>query len=301
MSGWRPEHAEQVRTAYEVLRRSPADGEPAVVLYRDWYAVRPPHAAPRDRWAAPVPGTARASHGAAAKWSADEFEVVATGIAGVAVVATAHGRRALCRGEYLTTQGRAGFPPRVGDRVRTIERIGAVVQEGWWRTWGGGWDPRGVPGSLVRVYLRPAVGTVGRLVQAVTSALAEAGADEWLLKVAVTPDQLERPDACVAYLAGEARDRLRLSVAEAVAGLTVGEPPPLTERLGEGIGWAEDPGTGESFGEVRCRAIATAYERLAGREASIDEWLELVAGELRRRGLDPSAPHRGAMDLEVAR
>lgn len=297
MSGWRPEHAEQVRTAYEVLRRSSGCGAPADVLYRDWYAVRSPHAAARDRWAAPVPGTARASHGAAGHWSTDELEVVSTGIAGVVVVATPRGRRALCRGEYVTTQGRAGFPPRLGDRVRAIDRNGAVVQEGWWRTWGPGWDPRAVPGPLVRVYLRPAPGMEGRLVHALTSALA--GADEWLLKVAAGADHLARPDACVAYLAGPTRDRLRLAVADAATGLTTGEPPPLTERLGDGIGWAEDPGTGESFGEVRCAAVATAYERLGGREVAVDEWLEVVAEELVRRGLEPAAPHRGALDLEA--
>lgn len=298
MNGLRPEHADQVRTAYGVLRRPPGGGAPADVLYRDWYAVRSPHVVPRDRWAAPVAGTARASHAAAPRWSSDEFEVVATGIAGVVVVATSAGRRALCRGEYVTSRGRAGFPPRQGDRVRTIDRIGAVVHEGWWRTWGSGWDPRAVPGPLVRVYLRPAAGAVGRLVRAVTSALAEA--DEWLLKVAVGPDQLERPDACVTYLAGPSRDRLRVVVADAAGGLTAGEPPPLTERLGAGIGWAEDPGTGESFGEVRCSAVATAYERLGGHDASPQEWVELVAEELRNRGLDPAAPHRGAMDLDVA-
>lgn len=298
MSDWRPAHENQLHTAYAVLRSASAGLAPADLLYRDWYAVRSPHAVPHSRWAAPVPGTARAAHGAASSWSGVESEVLATGLAGVVVVGTVRGRRALCRGEYVTTQGRPGFPPRVGDRVRSLNRHGAVIQEGWWRTWGAAWDPRVVPGPLVRVYLRPVPGGIAQVVHAVTSALG--GVDEWLLKVAVTPDQLERPDAGVVYLAGASRHQLSGVVAETVAGLTVGEPPPLTERLGDGVGWAEDPGTGESFGEVRCNAIATAYAGLCGADALGGEWLDAVAREFRCRGIDPAAPHRSALHVEVS-
>ncbi|GAA4118012.1 hypothetical protein GCM10022415_16460 [Knoellia locipacati] len=289
MSGWRPEHATQVLTAYDVLRASPEDASPADVLYRDWYAVRPPRTGPRPRWSAPVSGTARAADAAATRWSADDTEVVATGIAGVVVVATPGGRRALCRGEYVTTQGRPGFPPRVGDRVRALDRPGSVIQEGWWRTWGGRWDPRAVPEDLVRVYLRPRPGAVGAVVRAVTAALADD--DEWLLKVATTADQLERPDACVVYLAGTCRDERRETVVAAVAGLTEGAPPPLTERLADGVGWAQDPGDGRSFGEVRCETLVAAYRRVPDAGVGTGTWLDLVAEEMRRGGLDPSRPH----------
>ncbi|MDT0215683.1 T3SS effector HopA1 family protein [Rothia sp. ARF10] len=291
MSTWAPEHASRVLTAYEVLREAPTDASPADVLYRDWYAVRPPRSAPPDRWAAPVAGTARAAHAGSARWSREDTEVVATGIAGIVVVVTPTGRRALCRGEYVTTRGRPGFPPRTGDRVRVLDRPGSVIQEGWWRTWGGRWDPSTVPAGLVRVYLRPAAGAVGRLVRAATSVLDPDG--WWMLKVAASAEQLDRPDAVVLYLAGPRRHRLRSAVAEAVAGLTTGEPPALTARLGEGIGWAEDPGTGASFGEVRCAAVATAYARLAGAAVEAETWLDLVADELRSTGVDPAAPHRG--------
>ena len=86
-----------------------------------------------------------------------------------------------------------------------------------------------------------------------------------------------------------------------MAGLTGGAPPPLTEPLGVGVGWAEDPGTGESFGEVRCAAIATAYAAVEGRNATERSWLETVADEFVRRGIDPAAPHRSAATAEVSR
>lgn len=297
MSDWRPEHAAQVRTAYDVLRAG-HDGAPADVLYTHWYAVRPPRSAPLDPWAAPVGGSARAAHDDANAWATDDSEVVATGVAGVVVVATSTGRRALCRGEYVTTSGRVGFPPRVGDRVRVLARHGAVVQDGWWRTWGSGWDPRLDHGALVRAYLRPAEGASARLVHAVTHALHDT--DEWLLKIAASAELLTRPDSCVVYLAGPLRERTLGVVAGAAAGLTTGEPPPLTERLGDGVGWAQDPGTGESFGEVRCAALAAAHARLGGRDVRSDEWLGTVADELGRLGIDPAAPHRTALTVEVA-
>lgn len=152
---------------------------------------------------------------------------------------------------------------------------------------------------LVRVYLRPAPRAVAPLVHAVTTALVER--DSWLLKVAPTPDGLSRPDAVVAYLAGPTRQGDRDAVVAALGGLTSGPPPPLTEQLADGVGWAADPGTGESFGEVRCGAIAAAYAGLAGLAVSGEQWLEKVADEFRWRGIDPAAPHRSGMTVEVPR
>lgn len=298
MSDWRDDHAAQVLAAYGVLRLASDGLAPADVLYSQWYAARSPHApvsrsvrsaGPTHRWDPPVATSARAAHAAATTWSDRESEVVATGIAGVVVVATRRGRRALCRGEYVTTSGRPGFPPRVGDRVRALLRFGAVVQDGWWRTWGTHWDFQHHVGPILRMYLHPGTDALAPLVHTVTSVLAET--DSWMLKVAPTVDALSRPDAVVAYLAGPSQHSDLEALSAAVKGLTTGTPPPLTEPLGDGIGWAEDPGTGESFGEVRCAALAAAYERLGGGHVTDQGWLETVASEFRSRGIDPAAPH----------
>ncbi|KGN37304.1 T3SS effector HopA1 family protein [Knoellia subterranea] len=294
MKTFSAEHARELLAARDVLRE-PSDGtSPSERLYQHWYAVRPPSARPSRPWDPPIASLARVAHAAASAWGEEDVEVIATGIAGVVVVHTATGRRALTRGEYVTTSGRPGFPPREGDRVRVIERRGAVVQDGWWRTWGAGWDQRRPPADTIRVYLRPAQGRVAELIRTVTSALAHH--DSWLVKVASRPELLDRPDAVVAYVAGPNRHAARAAVADAVlaAGLSIGDPPPLTCRLGEGVGWADDPGTGESFGEVRCQAIATAYAAVEGHaQATTDaDWLDAVAREFASRGIDPAQPHR---------
>lgn len=298
MSTWRRDHSIQLLAAHAVLRGAPGDSAPAELLYRDWYAVRAPRAVGSSQWDPPVATAARAAHRGATDWESGDSEVLATGIAGVVVVATPRGRRALCRGDYVTTSGRPGFPPRVGDRVRSLRRLGGVVQDGWWRTWGAAWDPHQL-GPLDRVYLRPAPGAVAPIVHAVTSALTEA--DSWLLKVAPTADGLRRPDAVVAYLGGPERGHGRDAVVAAVNDLTAGSPPALTERLADGVGWAQDPGTGESFGEVRCEAIAAAYDGVSADDVSEGEWLEMVADEFRCRGIDPGAPHLSARVLGVSR
>jgi hypothetical protein len=290
VNAWRADHAVQVLAARDILRTATGTFAPADLLYSQWYAVRSPDAAASRRWDPPVATCVRAAHVGASDWAEVESEVVATGIAGVVVVATPRGRRALCRGEYVTTSGRPGFPPRVGDRVRAQGRFGAVVQDGWWRTWGSRWDLQNQAGPILRVYLHPGPGLVAPVVHAVTTALARA--DSWMLKLAPTPDGLTRPDAVVAYLAGGTQEPDRDAVAASVVGLVSGTPPPLTEPLGDGIGWAEDPGTGASFGEVRCAALAAAYEGLGGADVPDEEWLDTVADEFRSRGVDPGAPHR---------
>lgn len=300
MNPWRGDHAAQVLAARDVLRDAPVPVDAANQLYSHWYAVRSPHSTASRRWDPSVATCVRAAHRGSVNWEEVESEVVATGIAGVVVVATVRGRRALCRGEYVTTHGRPGFPPRVGDRVRALTRLGAVVQDGWWRTWGAHWDLQGHSGPMLRLYLHPTPGLVAPLVRAVTTILAEA--DSWMLKLAPTVEGLHRPDAVVVYLAGATPESERDAVAAGVVGLTRGTPPPLTEPLGDGIGWAEDPGTGESFGEVRCAAIATAYEGLCGVEVSDEWWLDAVADEFRSRGIDPASPHRSRLvDYPVSR
>lgn len=70
--------------------------------------------------------------------------------------------------------------------------------------------------------------------------------------------------------------------------------PSLTLRLARGLGFAEDPGGGESFGAHRSRLLGDAMAE-AGRHGLRDtpRRLGLVAERFRHDGLDAARPHMG--------
>lgn len=307
MSAWSAGHAAELLRARAVLlaEADPAWGEAelAQLLYGRWYcARRDPSVGPvatagggssvgEPSAEPPLSSAARAMHAGAQDY-ATEAEVVATGVAGVCVVRTRHGRRALGRGEYATVSGRAGMPPQVGDRVRVHARLGAVVQAGWWRTWGAGWQ-RETGREISRVYLHPRTGRGPSLVRAVTAALPLDG--DWLMKIAPTQEGLARPDAAVVYLGG-ALAAERATVVTAVAGLTDGDPPPLTARVAPGVGWAQQPDGDASFGESRCAAVAAGHLATSPGD-SPETWLTIVAHAFTSSGIDCAAPHLASQEM----
>jgi hypothetical protein len=65
----------------------------------------------------------------------------------------------------------------------------------------------------------------------------------------------------------------------------------FTKPLAPGLGLAEDPGGGLSFGQSRCRVVAEGlYRCQAEGAADLDARLRVVAGVMRERGLDPLRP-----------
>ncbi|MFL6197249.1 MAG: T3SS effector HopA1 family protein [Thermoanaerobaculia bacterium] len=112
-----------------------------------------------------------------------------------------------------------------------------------------------------------------------------------------------RTDAAVLYFASRYYQiiaRLLPSIREAVRGHLRPATPLLTRKLHDGIGLAEDPGTGESFGMSRSRLIAQAiwdaYAR--GQQGEESRMMELAL-QFDRIGLSLDRPHlrAGSADL----
>ncbi len=311
---WTAQDADAVRRAHEVSIAAVGLGldDLAARLYRKWYASPSGAHQGLDPLGPPLAGVLRQAHAETGRWT--QATVARVGAAGVIAVredGTPGGGarvRAALRGEYVHRPGRPdlGLAPRPGDVVRVLRRAGAVVAEGWWRTWGGGWDPRRLPHEVTRVYLAPDLPRLPALVRAVTGLLggvdtagrALAGPESvrpWYLKVGVDGPTLARPDAVVAYVP----DAGAAATIEAIVGcageLVRASPgPPLTRGLVPGISWSQDPGDGRSFGESRCALLADA---LVDVPAGGDP-LAAVAAVLRRAGLDPRAPHLRSSDRE---
>jgi HopA1 effector protein family len=135
------------------------------------------------------------------------------------------------------------------------------------------------------------------LVAAGTRLLNEAGLP-FRLKVLIDPGLYTRCDAGVLYTPKRLHTEvagvlpaLRAAVAEHLRPGT----PALTKPLGEGLGLAEDPPGGDSFGMDRCGLLAEAMVR--GAELGLqtkEERLALVERTFGERGIDLDRPYLNA-------
>jgi len=153
--------------------------------------------------------------------------------------------------------------------------------------------------GLVRLYWHVGADSAADLVNLVTGDLNRAGIP-FRLKVLNDPDSFARCDAAVLYLDKSCYDTVRPIVetiySNVAAHLKPGIPA-LTKPLAPGLGLAEDPATGESFGQHRCRLLAEglvrAYEQGASSpaaklEASLSRFAEDEV-DLRRPYLNPNS------------
>jgi hypothetical protein len=155
--------------------------------------------------------------------------------------------------------------------------------------------------SLVRLYWHLRERTAAALLNAVVTTLDEA-AIPFSMKVLRDPVAYVRADAGVLYLP---RNRFAAAgplLRDVHRRITTGlrdDPPMLTLRLDRGLGLAEDPGAGTSFGQHCCRIVAEALWRLYDESGpdtvtSPDRAQAAVAAAFTARGLDPAAPYRMA-------
>jgi hypothetical protein len=105
-----------------------------------------------------------------------------------------------------------------------------------------------------------------------------------------------RLDAALLYVAGLhypiTAQLLGDGLEEALAPHLAAGTPVFTRRLAPGLGFAEDPGHGQSFGMSRCRIVAEAIWSAYGKgHQSPGAWLEEVKAHFTRYSLDPKRPH----------
>jgi hypothetical protein len=218
------------------------------------------------------------------------WQVVATDERGVRVVK--HGLE--------LTVGAADFVGTEGDADRVAVRLPKelpAISPGFHMVCGD--HPIDAAGGarLVRLYWNLRVDGAVPFVGAATRLLNAAGA-AFRLKVVNDPAGFGRCDAGVVYLSGDDYPGLAGVIGQLraeLAGFLSPRTPVFTAELAAGLGFAEDPGTAESFGEHRCRLLAEALVRshesgwtdAARRLGAVEERFVLA-------GLDLEAAHRGA-------
>lgn len=149
---------------------------------------------------------------------------------------------------------------------------------------------------LVRLYWNLEPDGAAPFVRECTTRLNEAGVP-FVAKVLTDRQRFERRDSAVLYVAREdlpgAYDALRETLAALARYMRPGTPA-LTLPLAAGLGLAEDPGAGKSFGMHRCALIAEGAMR--GQEhapGELDRGFDVVAAVFAECGLDIDRPYLG--------
>lgn len=184
----------------------------------------------------------------------------------------------------------------VGARVHVrVGKENRAVSPGYYFFFSEAVDDRDPPAlRSVRIYMNLDVTGATAFVDALTSRMNGARIP-FRAKVAASPAGFSRADAAVIYLDPErySQSRAILSGIRAGLGRRVHAATPLfTKRVAPGVGVAEEPGTGDSFGEHRSRALAIAVARAHEHGMrSASERLACAVHVFREEGIDPERPH----------
>jgi hypothetical protein len=292
---------EDLRAALEVADRVPGADAAALanVLYADWYldgeaadgpAEEPPEApGPLDLG---LTDLLREAHVEARRW---ETGWAVDGVSSQGRVAvTRDGRRRIVARVDVLPETRPCLPPRPGDAVRVVGRRDVLDEStAFWFAYSEDWDESSLPPTLVRVYWNVRRRAAPALVAALTASLAEAETP-YSLKVAVAERDGGRPDRAVLYLERDAFPAATPAIRAAHAALEdafVPHVPRLTRLLAPGLALADDPGTGDSFGQHRCALVADALSGDGAGGVDPEERVAAIVAHLAAAGLDPARPY----------
>jgi hypothetical protein len=147
---------------------------------------------------------------------------------------------------------------------------------------------------IVRLYWNISVNAAPHLMESVTSKLNEAGVP-FRCKMISAPDTYARCDAAVLYLPKRCYPSAEEILAAIHHGLRadIGDAvPALTKQLAPGLGLAEDPGDGNSFGMHRCDLVAEGIIRAREhRLRSVQKRLAIVLTCFSEAGIDGDHPY----------
>jgi len=205
--------------------------------------------------------------------------------------------RLIWPGEFLG-HGAPGMPPSPGSQISLFApKESRTVQPGFYFAFGETLGDQQDEVGVVRLYWNVTANGAGGLVGGVTQALNRF-AIPFRFKCLSMPDLYDRSDAAILYVA---KRHYRLAAALLADVYRAAQPalkaatPLFSKPLGEGLGLAEDPKTGESFGTSRCRllaqAVCDAHDR--GLDAA-EARLGAVADAFAAAGLSLERPYLNA-------
>lgn len=210
-------------------------------------------------------------------------------------------RRNLWPGQFISKDGPASVPRQGAEISVFYARESRSLQAGFYYAFGEEAEEAGEQLGLVRLYWNVSFEGAPRLVRLVTSRLNRFHVP-FRMKFATARGQFARTDVSVVYLAkrffpvtAELMHDVHPHVEDAL-----GEDVPLfSKRIAKGLGVAEDPGTGESFGQSRCQRLAQSVWNCYRRgEQSTDARRAEFRRLLQESGIDPEHTHLNAGSLD---
>jgi hypothetical protein len=259
-------------------------------VYSEWYAVPDPTPVEPTGWQpSSLVSVLRASLAAATGWQRGWVATQASPQGGC-VAGRPNGSRQFLPGDFVKLS-RPGLAPMPGDAVAVTRRLDWVDRpSGFWTAH----SPAGKPEhGLVRLYWSVGAQNAGAVLHRLTTTLDASGA-RYMLKCPARAAGYDRVDTLVLYLDRERWPRVRpamVRVARASHALLRSATPPLTQVLAPGLAFAEDPGRDESFGQSRCRALASgALALAAARPPRADDGVPFLTDALRSAAIDPDRP-----------
>lgn len=260
-------------------------------LYAAWYTALNYSEGPqalhpgRDNLASAL----RASTAAATRWETG-WVAMRTGPSGLCLAGHGNQTRELHPGEYVNL-ARHGMPVAPGDHIAVTELIEWIDEPtGFWcaRSWTA--EPQK---PLMRVYFSTRSDQVGFVLMEVTETLDRLKLPYYLKCSAFAP-VYSRVDSLIVYLEAGSWSRTAVEIttmAERIRDHLRDATPPLTKKIAQGVAFAEDLGTNESFGESRCRALAPAVlALLQDQHSSPQDGLHILTESLIAAGIDPVQP-----------
>ena len=119
----------------------------------------------------------------------------------------------------------------------------------------------------MRVYFSTRSDQVGFVLMEATETLDRLKLP-YSLKCSAFASAYSRVDSLIMYLEAGSWPRAEVEItamASRIKDYLRDATPPLTKKIAQGIAFAEDPGTNESFGENRCRALSARRAGSASR------------------------------------
>jgi hypothetical protein len=114
-------------------------------------------------------------------------------------------------------------------------------------------------------------------------------------KVISDPNGFRRADSGVLYIERAYSSVIRdliWNVYQELSAQMGTDAPMFTKQIAPGLGFAEDPGNGESFGQSRCRiAVDGLWNCLVKQEESRQGRVEMLKTEFRKHGIAPEKPY----------